>query len=411
MIFVTSVEAPLSAPEEDFLREIRAQARQLFVVVNKMDLIAPEESDEVLGYIHAHLAQALGTADLRLYPVSARQGLAAKMSHDDTSLAQSGLARFEEDLTTFLAEEQGRAFLVAILDRALRLLTDTRLIALPDNEGVPNLERDHLRQGIEALRVPLLAGASFAAVRVAGQLEPSDMQILERAIANHHSASRSGDERTSLAHLRSGTCPICAAQTQAIFDFFAHWQYSLSSDPAAQRAFAAERGFCPAHTWQFQDMASPRGMSVGYAPLIEAAVAELQRALEQPPEEASARIETLLSGVATCPACKVLQAVEADQIAQLVSHLAISEERDFYTRSAGLCLPHLRASLATGPSSEIAEFLMREQALRLEEIAEDMRSFALKRDAIRRSLVNTEEEHAWRRALIQLVGERRARVE
>ena len=151
-------------------------------------------------------------------------------------------------------------------------------------------------------------------------------------------------------------------------------------------------------------------MSTGYAPLIEAAAAELQRMLEQPPEDAAVRIGTLLSCVATCPACKVLQAVEVDQITHLVSHLATLEERDIYVRSSGLCLPHLHAAVATGPASEVAAFLLQEQVRCLEEIAEDMRSFALKRDAIRRGLVNTEEEHAWRRALIQLVGERRARV-
>lgn len=410
VIFVTSVEAPLSAAEEDFLRDIRAQVRKLFVVVNKVDLIPIEERGEVLDYIHHYVEQTLGTSDLRLYPISARQGLAAKLSHDDESLAQSGLLGLEDALTTFLAEEQGRAFLAAILDRTLHLLADIRLKVAESSESSASVHEsalDHLCQRAEELRAQLLVGTSLAVVDLPSQPEPSDAGILKEAIAGARSSSISSASHDAL---RSGTCPVCAAQAQVVFDFFAHWQHRLATDVAAQRAFATERGFCPAHTWQFQDMASPRGMSIGYAPLIESAVAELQRTVELPPEDASAHIGTLLSGVAMCPACRVLQAAEVDSIARLLGQLATIEARDAYARSAGLCLPHLRATLATGPDVAIAAFLIQEQIRHLEEIAEDMRSFTLKREAIRRGLVNEQEEHAWRRALIQLVGERRARI-
>ena len=35
-----------------------------------------------------------------------------------------------------------------------------------------------------------------------------------------------------------------------------------------------------------------------------------------------------------------------------------------------------------------------------------LRSYPLKRDALRRGFINTQEEQAWWRALVQLVGER-----
>jgi hypothetical protein len=54
--------------------------------------------------------------------------------------------------------------------------------------------------------------------------------------------------------------------------------------------------------------------------------------------------------------------------------------------------------------------LMRAHVQRLEELSEDMRSYTLKRDALRRGLLNDQEEEAWRRALVQLVGERNLRV-
>lgn len=120
------------------------------------------------------------------------------------------------------------------------------------------------------------------------------------------------------ALLRSGTCPICTAQSQAIFDFFVHWQYGLSTSEAARRSFAAERGVCSAHTWQFQQVASPQGISEGFAPLIETVGAELRHCLEQPSERLVERIGGLLSNVESCAACRVLQETETEQIGQFL---------------------------------------------------------------------------------------------
>lgn len=133
VIFVTSVEAPLSEAEECFLIDIRGQVRQLFVVVNKMDMLGEKDRAEVLDYIHTRVEWLVGTGAAYLYPLSARDGLTAKLNHDDVGIHQSGLAPFEQALTAFLAEAQGRTFLVSVLDRALRLFTeaDSTLTPVP----------------------------------------------------------------------------------------------------------------------------------------------------------------------------------------------------------------------------------------------------------------------------------------
>ncbi|OGO42194.1 MAG: hypothetical protein A2Z04_06490 [Chloroflexi bacterium RBG_16_57_9] len=100
---------------------------------------------------------------------------------------------------------------------------------------------------------------------------------------------------------------------------------------------------------------------------------------------------------------------EQAQIQQLLARLATTEGQKLYTRTPGLCLPHLRAAIEMAPDP-VAQFLLREQVQRSEEISEDLRSYTLKRDALRRGLLNKQEENAWRRALVQLVGERNVRV-
>lgn len=52
--------------------------RQLFVVVNKVDMLARAEQVEVFDYIQTRLRQLLGTGAMPLYPLSARESLAAK---------------------------------------------------------------------------------------------------------------------------------------------------------------------------------------------------------------------------------------------------------------------------------------------------------------------------------------------
>lgn len=417
VIFVTSVDAPLSEAEERFLVDIRGQVRQLFVVVNKMDMLGEEDREEVLGYIQTRVEQLLGR-DVHLSPLSALDGLTAKLNHDDAGILRSGLAPFEQALTAFLAEAQGRTFLVSVLDRALHLVAEaspTPATASSHGEIESPGSALELRRTMESLRARLLAGAPLSAVRNAAEPAAADSHIIDQAIA----ASRSPARRTGggQANARTRTCPICAAQGQALFAFFAQWQYTLATDTTAQRAFAAGRGLCPVHTWQYQEMASPQGIGEGYTPLIEALAVELSRLLERAVERAAAPLGALLAGTATCAACRLVRETAAEQVEQLLAHLATAEGREDYASSAGLCLPHLHAALAHAEESAsgtieqraVAEFLLREQVRRLEDLADDLRSYTLKRDALRRGLLNEEEADAWRRALVQLVGERAAR--
>jgi hypothetical protein len=419
VIFVTSVEAPLSEAEERFLFDIRGQVRHLFVVVNKIDMLGNTDREEVLSYIHARMEQILGMGAAYLYPLSARDGLATKLNRDTAGIQRSGLASFEQALTTFLAESQGRAFLISILDRALRLLAESApaLASIPViNEIGPQRNALELQQRMESLRTELLAGAPLYATRHTAEPTADDTHVIEQAIASGRSPSRGIGSKHVKARTRS--CPICAAQGQALFNFFAQWQYTLATDASAQQAFAASGGLCPIHTWQFQEMASPQGISEGYAPLIEMLAAELTRLFEEGAgERAAALLADRLASSATCPACRLVRETAAEQAAQLLVHLTMAEGREDYASSAGLCLPHLQIVLAHlersgSESSEraaIGGFLLSELVRRLEDLAEDLHNYTLKRDAYRRGLLRQEEADAWRRALIQLVGERAAR--
>jgi predicted GTPase len=408
VIFVTSVDAPLSETEQRFLWDIRAHVRKLFIVVNKIDLLNVRERNEVLGYISKGIETTLETRDVRLFPISAQQALAAKTTRDLPRLRQSGLLELEDALTTFLANDQGRIFLATVLDRVLSLLTDLGNGTPEQMSGdstsmelavMPN----SLRAAVESLRSALLESPALAPVQPLHAPVLADVQDIAKALTP-------GQANQPRVSLRSRTCPICSVQTQAIFDYFAHWQYALAKSEAAQHAFAAAHGFCAVHTWQFQQIAAPQGISQGYAPLIEAVLEELRPLVGQAPRQAAAQLEALLSSTQTCAACRVLHDIETEQIRQLFAQLEAPDGLDRYVRSEGLCLPHLHTALAAASDGDLAEFLLQAQVRRLEEISEDLHAYTLKRDALRRGLLNSQEEHAWRRALVQLVGERTVRT-
>jgi GTP-binding protein EngB required for normal cell division len=210
------------------------------------------------------------------------------------------------------------------------------------------------------------------------------------------------------SELQQGGCPVCNRLVEAAFDFYAHWQYKLSADEPTQRAFADQWGFCPLHTWQLASLASPQGLSLGYPKLLERLSAALS-GLSGGPSRAAGRVAALIPSPESCRVCILLQSAEREQVAGLCQFLAEPSGRDAYTRSQGVCLRHLAAFLALSPPADLATFLLSEAARRFDQLAEDMRNYAIKHDAIRSGLLTDDEEWAYLRALVHLSGHKSLR--
>jgi ribosome biogenesis GTPase A len=124
-IFVTGADGPLSENELQFLDAIRQHVRKLFFVLNKIDQVDPKEREEIVAYTTDLLTKRLGAGTIRVFPCSAARALAADRT-DAEALAASGLPSFERALATFLNDERRIVFLVAVLDRAVAALEETR---------------------------------------------------------------------------------------------------------------------------------------------------------------------------------------------------------------------------------------------------------------------------------------------
>ena len=417
VIFVTGVDAPLGDAESRFLLEIREHVRQLLVVVNKIDTVPDEDRDRVVDFVRARLSETLGLDGLRVHAASATLALSARLRADAAALERSGVLALEAAIADFLANEQGRSFLVSILDHLLVLLEPDGQARAEESGRAADLPEDgrggDLREAVRSARARLLDGSPLASEPSASTdgtvpgPQADGSERLRRAIA-----TSAGPAPAPRVPRTTASCPVCLAQGDALFRFFATWQHALATDGAAREAFLATGGFCPAHAWQFQQLASPQTIGVAYVPLVEAAAARLRAVPPQaspgPTAGTSAQASDVVarSADASCPACEVARQAQAAAAARLLQDLGTEEGRTRYGRTDGLCLRHFEQVLADAADGDVRTWLVSDQVRRLEELAEDVHAATLKREATRRALLNEDEARAWRRALVAIVGER-----
>lgn len=101
VIFVTSVDTPLTRAETDFLKRIQQYVRKIFFVVNKIDLTGDGERQEVLDYILNTLRQQIGSAEISIFPVSSSTALASRLAGNEEEYRASGVKTLQEALSDF----------------------------------------------------------------------------------------------------------------------------------------------------------------------------------------------------------------------------------------------------------------------------------------------------------------------
>ena len=191
------------------------------------------------------------------------------------------------------------------------------------------------------------------------------------------------------------SCAVCRDLEEVLTGLLTQHQYLLASQQNEQARHAQAGGFCPLHTWQYAQLASPIGISSGYAALATAtadAIERLQAGTGTPGE-----LGRDLASLTACTACAALAAAEG----QAVQSLALLPAGDM---PASLCLRHVALILQSGCRPEAAAHLTRSLASTLRRLAGDMREYALKREALRRSLITAEEANAYSGALRLLAG-------
>jgi hypothetical protein len=205
--------------------------------------------------------------------------------------------------------------------------------------------------------------------------------------------------------LQKSGCPVCNHMEEVIFDFLTTWQCALTNDKNVQKEYAAELGFCPAHTWQLATVSSVRGISRGCSKLLEHLAEELTKLIDSS-ENATKKIAEFIKDPESCRACRLLRDTEETYTRHLAAFLEQEEGRIAYADSHGVCLRHLSSLVSFLTFREVIDGLLFETARHLKDTAENMRRYVLKHEARERHLLNRDERYAYLRALVNLAGAR-----
>lgn len=207
----------------------------------------------------------------------------------------------------------------------------------------------------------------------------------------------------AVADLKIRGCPVCSHVARVSNDFLSKWQYEIFARESAQNDFANDLGFCSRHQWQLEAISSPVGLSIGQAKLVRRVGRLLSEAAHQTED---ARALAVGAGNHPCRVCRLEKDAETDYIGRMAAFLQEASGREAYAKSQGVCLHHLNRLVAILKNDELAKFVLAHEAKRFEELAEDMESYGMKTEALRRQLRNANEEDAYWRATILLVGGR-----
>jgi GTP-binding protein EngB required for normal cell division len=124
VLFIASVEQPLSLAELDFLTSIRQYAGKVFCLLNKTDYLRGDELEESLQFAEQAVHATLGY-EVPVFPISARLALEGKLDHR-AERAASGFVDFEHALRHFMAEEGWDVWVRSVARSLLRILSQRR---------------------------------------------------------------------------------------------------------------------------------------------------------------------------------------------------------------------------------------------------------------------------------------------
>jgi GTPase SAR1 family protein len=126
-LFLLSVDQPASSAEIDFLRDVRQYAGRIFFLLNKIDYLSAQEVHSALLFAKEAVEGIMGPDDIKIFPISAKLGLQAKLDKSSQDLATSGLPCFTESLDRFLVKEKGQVLLDSVSRNVLKLLSQLKL--------------------------------------------------------------------------------------------------------------------------------------------------------------------------------------------------------------------------------------------------------------------------------------------
>jgi len=121
VVFVLSVDPPISQAEREYLQEITRHVHTIIFVLNKIDTLDGNEIEEACSF-STSLIRDIIQKDIEMYPLSAKRALKAKQQRNNYEFKESGLFAFEERLEKFFHKEKEHESLTAAEKRTVNVV-------------------------------------------------------------------------------------------------------------------------------------------------------------------------------------------------------------------------------------------------------------------------------------------------
>ncbi len=384
VIFVTSADSPLTEIELKFLDDIKKYTQKIFFVINKKDILNMGEYINVLTFVQKTLAMRGFYS--KVHAISARDGLEAKLTKNKLQYSLSGLKALEEEIADFLSQKRQEVFSDNIAHHILMIMQ--KLVG--EKIVLENPEFSQWLRGKMQAKSLLEAGPTSPVVAVPKKIPPLEALIEKLSVIK---PERLRDD------LHSTNCPQCQYLADIAFEFFRHYQYALAHDEAVQNEFLEKGGFCASHTWQLLKLLSAYDASLLYIPFVQKL---LQKLRDIPP--GNIPVETEGMQREHCPICHFLSMVSRLYAEKMATFLQTEKGKETYHQSHGLCFKHLRLLFKYLPDEQEKVYLWQQAIDYLGTTVEDMQSFVLKHEAVKRHLENVDEKDAYHRAVLHILG-------
>jgi hypothetical protein len=193
-----------------------------------------------------------------------------------------------------------------------------------------------------------------------------------------------------VAKLKEPHCWICEHAVSEIdrdFFWFTSEQYY---EPQVVDKLRLAHGFCPTHTRRFLQTGANSVITAVFSYLAWYVIKQLnaaqdvlsQRSSKRNPRELCLEAAAILRPRGACPMCVSFQAGEQINVHALTHTLTLTEVRNVYENSSGLCLPHFRQA-TSGATWEIVSFMSADMQRRLSaKVSSERSTIALLEQAV-----------------------------
>lgn len=202
----------------------------------------------------------------------------------------------------------------------------------------------------------------------------------------------------------SRACVVCDYVWKQVFDFLSHCQYNIATDSVERDAHAQRGGFCAFHTWQYEQLASPQGVCAGYSGFLQSVGEQLLAVAAETAtvDELVCKIKKFPTVQPICSACEFAAKAEEEALGSALTRLiAVTATNDAVPL---LCFTHLTALASRCNDLRVVRHLLEQHGEEIKRVAEDMRQYVAKRDALRRDLISDRERVAHLHGLMLLAG-------